>query len=308
MKLVFKNLIISLCFFNKLIGDDGMNENQIELNKYKIWTSAYGNPNNDALILVTGGPGAPSYYFNPLLKLSDKFYVIIFDPIGSGRSTRQVDTADLSIDFFLEQIDAIRNRYKLDKFNIYGQSFGATFAAEYYRKYPNRINSIIFSSPYFDTEKWQNDSKALINNLPEEVRNTIKNAEITNDYSSESYSEAVNYFYNQHVARKQPWSDDLQKTFAELGTDVYVHLWGPNEFTPTGKFLKYSCLNILSEIKVPTLIIIGKYDEVLLETAQEFKSKIKNSILKVNDEAAHLTMHDNAEFDLLEIEKFLLEF
>jgi len=117
----------------------------------------------------------------------------------------------------------------------------------------------------------------------------------------------VSYFYTQYVARKFPWSEDIIRTFEELGTEVYNYLWGPNEFTPTGKFLNYSCLDKLEKIDVPVLINIGDYDEILEETAKEFCNKIKNCKLIINNGAAHLTMQDNPIFDIIEINKFLLE-
>lgn len=284
-----------------------MEEKYIKYGNYKIWTESYGNPNSEAIIFVHGGPGAPSYYLKPLEELSKKFFVIFFDQIGGGRSSRNIDVDDLDVDFFVKQIEEVRKYYKLTKFHIYGQSFGAAFSIEYYLKYAENIKKIILSSPFIDTAIWVSDCDILISNMPPKYKNAIEKANQVNDFSSTDYSEAVGYFYQQYVARKLPWSQEINQTFEELGTEVYNYLWGPNEFTPTGKFIEYSCLNSLTLVKVPTLIIIGKYDEVLESSAEKYRDLIPNSILKINESASHLTMQDNPVYDIDMIRDFLLD-
>lgn len=305
MKKIMVYILLGLFFESNLI-ECKMNEVMIQFEGDVIWSGAIGDPNNEAIIFVHGGPGAPSFYLNPLKKLSEKYYLVFFDQIGGGRSSTRIDPKKLNIDYFVNQIEAVRTHYKLDKFNIYGQSFGAAFSIEYYKKFPNRISSMILSSPYIDTDLWVADCSYLISQMPLKHRNAIRQADSTKDYTNQEYIEAVNHFYQHHVARKLPWSDDINNTFEYLGVEVYNFMWGSNEFTPSGKFLKYSCIDFLPKIQVPVLINIGKYDEVLLQTAIKYQKLIKNSQLVINEQAAHLTMQDNPNFDIIHIEKFLM--
>ena len=282
-------------------------ESSFQFKGHNIWFRVEGSGNYTPIILLHGGPGAPSNYLNPLKNLADNRQVIFFDQLGCGRSPAELEESDINVDFFVEQVEALRIHLGLDSFIIYGQSWGGALGLEYYLKYPQFVQGIIFSSPLISTELWLKDMEKLLKVLPENLLTEVQLSAERNDFSSQEYQKAMNIFYENYVSRKLPWSDDILKTFDNFGGQVYNIMWGPSEFQPIGLLKSYDRFNELKKITIPTLFIIGQYDEVLPETAILFQNAVPNSELKIISDAAHLTMQDNTEEDLTAIREFLMK-
>ena len=92
-----------------------------------------------------------------------------------------------------------------------------------------------------------------------------------------------------------------------MNGDVYLHMWGPNEFTSTGLLKDFDRIDELKEITVPTLFICGEFDEARPETVQYYSSLVPNSKYAMIENAAHITMHDNPQADIKVINEFLNE-
>jgi proline iminopeptidase len=282
-------------------------ESTFQYKGHNVWFRVEGSGNCTPVILLHGGPGAPSNYLDPLQRLADDRQVIFFDQIGCGRSPALLNENDLNVNFFVEQVETLRIHLGLDGFILYGQSWGGALGLEYYLKYPKFVKGLIFSSPLISTELWLNDMQKLLKVLPENLLTEVQLSAERNDFSSQEYQKAMNIFYENYVSRKLPWSEDILKTFENFGGQVYNSMWGPSEFQPVGLLKNYDRFNELHNITVPTLFIIGQYDEVLPETAKMFQNKVPNSELKIISDAAHLTMQDNTEEDLTAIREFLIK-
>lgn len=72
-------------------------------------------------------------------------------------------------------------------------------------------------------------------------------------------------------------------------------MWGPSEFVSTGTLRDYDRLEQLSELKLPTLFLLGQYDEVRVDTARDFQIRVPGSILRVIPDAAHGIQRDQPE-------------
>ncbi len=60
------------------------------------------------LLLLHGGPGAPSHYLNPFSALGAERPVVVFDQLGCGRSDRVCDPALMTIEAHVAQVEALR--------------------------------------------------------------------------------------------------------------------------------------------------------------------------------------------------------
>ena len=72
-----------------------------------------------------------------------------------------------------------------------------------------------------------------------------------------------------------------------MAVPVYTTMWGPNEFTCTGKLLEWDRTDRLGEIAVPTLITVGEFDEVHPSCAQTMHAGIPGSELHVIPKCGH---------------------
>lgn len=280
----------------------------LNVNGRKLWYEiVVGEGDQIPLLLLHGGPGAPSYYLNPLRELADERPVIFFDQLGCGRSEPITDTSLLTIPFFVDQIEALRKALGIESFYLYGQSWGTMLGMDYYLTYPEHVKAIIFSSPALSVPLWIRETRKMLDTLPEENREAIRINEERGTFDDPDYLKALDLFYNKYVSRKQPFSQDLVTTIDNLSTVVYNYMFGPSEFNSTGILADYDRTPQLKDIKVPVLYIVGQYDEASPTNVRYYHSLTPGSSYVEIPDAAHLTMHDAPEADIKAIRNFLKE-
>jgi len=280
-------------------------EGYIEVTGGRVWYKIVGQGDKTPLLILHGGPGATSYYLRPLAALGQERPVIFFDQLGCGRSTLAMDTSQMNIRFYVDEVEQVKKALGLKEFYLYGQSWGTILAVEYYFAHPEGIKGIILASPALSGRLWIRDSKLLVSQLPDTLQQIIREHEKDKSFDSPEYQEALMIYYRKHVARRVPWSADIDSTFKYLGEEVYVHMNGPSEFTFTGTLQHYDATGRLHNIRIPSLFICGEYDEARPETTKYYASLVPESEFVVIKNAAHMTMQDNPEEDLRAIRDFL---
>ncbi len=279
-------------------------EGYIEVPGGKVWYKIVGEGRQTPVLVLHGGPGATSYYLRPLEALAQDRPVIFFDQLGCGRSTLKMDTSQMNIPFYVDEVKHVKDALHLKDFFVYGQSWGTILGAEYYFAHPEGIKGIVFASPALSGKLWIRDAQLLLKQLPDSLQQIVRKHEADKTFDAPEYQEALMVYYKKHVARKQPWSEDILNTFKYLGEDVYVHMNGPSEFTFTGTMKDYDATPRLPNIKVPTLFECGEYDEARPETTKYYASLVPNSKFVVIKDAAHMTMQDNPQQDLKVLKDF----
>jgi len=280
-------------------------EGYIPVTGGKIWYRIDSEGDKTPLVLLHGGPGGTSYYLNPLTILSKDRPVVFFDQLGCGRSDRITSDSLMTVSSFVNQLEEIRNALGLKKFYLYGQSWGTILAAEYCLKYPGRVKALILSSPILSTAKWIADADTLISTLPDSIQQAIRENDAKGTYDSPAYLNAINAYYQQFVARNLPWSYDIDSSFAGMGVNVYLKMWGPSEFRSTGTLKNYDITARMNEIRVPTLFICGEFDEARPTTVRYYQSLVPGAKFSMIRDAAHMTMQDNPNEDIRVISEFL---
>jgi len=98
----------------------------------------------DTLIVIHGGPGFTMDYFaKDLEPLAAKHVLLFYDQRGAGKSTLVQDSAGLSADKFVDDLDAVRRYFGLRKAALLGHSWGAIIAAGYAVRYPDRVSRLL---------------------------------------------------------------------------------------------------------------------------------------------------------------------
>ena len=110
---------------------------------HEIYIEEYGNKKGVPLIFLHGGPGAgtsPIYqkYFNP-----EKYHLIMFDQRGCGKSIPYGEISQNSTDHLIADISSIADYLSIEKFHIYGGSWGSTLALLYAEACPERVISLV---------------------------------------------------------------------------------------------------------------------------------------------------------------------
>ncbi|EET20642.1 prolyl aminopeptidase [Francisella philomiragia] len=120
---------------------------------HTIYFEECGNPNGKPALFIHGGPGGgiqPSYrqYFNP-----DKYRVILVDQRGCGKSTPFAELRENTTQNLIEDFEKIRKKLNIDKWMLFGGSWGSTLGLAYAQAYPDVVTELVLRGIFLGREK-----------------------------------------------------------------------------------------------------------------------------------------------------------
>ena len=111
---------------------------------HRLYWELSGNPQGKPVVFLHGGPGGGSSpehrrQFNP-----DKYKILVFDQRGCGKSTPYADLDHNTTWDLVEDIEKLRTEVaKVDKWQVFGGSWGSTLALTYAETYPDRVTELV---------------------------------------------------------------------------------------------------------------------------------------------------------------------
>jgi proline iminopeptidase len=277
----------------------------VDVSGFRLFYRTFGTGDN-VLLCLHGGPGAPHDYLLPLGKLGDgKTRVVLYDQLGVGRSEKPRDLSILSMEYSVEEVEGFRRALNLGKINLFGNSFGGALALQYALKYQQNLKKLVISGGLASVPETVAEMNRLKATLPANVQEVFAEYEAKWAFLHPEYMKAVEVFYHNFVCRLPEWPEEVARTLNEVSTPVYFTLNGPNEFTIIGKLKDWDITSRLPEIKVPTLITVGRYDEVTPKVAETIHKGITGSRLVLFENSAHLTMWDEQDSYLRTVKDFI---
>ncbi|NEW07650.1 proline iminopeptidase-family hydrolase [Paenibacillus sp. SYP-B3998] len=282
-------------------------EGYIEVPGGRIWYNRIGDGHKTPLLVLHGGPGNTHDPLKSALSvLADERPLVFYDQLGSGNSDRPTDPSLWQTERFVEELMCVRQALDLEEVHILGHSWGTMLAASYLidRKPPG-VRSVIFSSPCLSAERWKKDADHFLANLPEEVQLTISRNEKQKTTDSDEYQEAMKEYYKRHVCRLDPLPSVVMESRAKANKEVYMTMWGPSEFSPTGNLKTFDRTSQLHEIKQPSLFVCGRYDEAAPESTQYYQSLVQDSEFHVFENSSHLSYLEETKPFLIIVQDFL---
>jgi proline-specific peptidase len=281
-------------------------EGKITIDGYQVWYKIVGDSDCIPLLTLHGGPGAGHDYLESLEALSSTRPVIFFDQLGCGKSDKPDDTSLWRIERFVKEVDTVRQALGLDRVNLLGQSWGGWLSIEYMLSKPKGIVSLTLASTSASIPQFVEETKRLKAELPPQVYQTMLECEAAEDYHHPDYEAAVTEFYNRHLCRLEPWPEPLQRSGKNLENNaVYETMNGPNEFIVIGNLKDWNRIDRLGEITVPTLITVGRYDEITPTCAETMRRGIPNSQLHIFEKSAHTAHLEESEKYMAVLTDFL---
>lgn len=120
---------------------------------HNVYYEESGNPNGIPVIFLHGGPGSGCNenhrrYFNP-----DKYRIIIFDQRGCNRSSPQGGVIENTTRDLLRDMEQIRTSLNIDKWLVFGGSWGATLSLLYAEAYPERVLGMILRGTFLARQR-----------------------------------------------------------------------------------------------------------------------------------------------------------
>lgn len=289
-----------------------VSEGYMPFRGFRTWYRVVGDPGWDAerapLMVLHGGPGATHDYLEDLARLADgRRRVILYDQLGAGNSDHPHDPSLWTVALFVEELVALRRHLGLERVHVLGQSWGGMLGMEYALTQPAGLLSLIVADSPASIPHWVAEANRLRGELRPDVQATLLQHEADGTTDAPAYQEAMLVFYRRHVCRLDPWPDSVQRTFAKIAEapEVYTTMNGPSEFHVVGVIKDWDITPRLSEIRVPTLLISGRYDEATPEIMEEVHRGIAGSEWVLFESSSHMPHVEEQERFLTVVNGFL---
>jgi proline-specific peptidase len=248
----------------------GADERFIAFDGQRTWAAVVGDAERERqeghvpLLLLHGGPGACHDYVESIAAVAAAGRrVILYDQQGCGNSDQPDDPARWTVDFFVREVDAVRQALGLERVHVLGQSWGGMLLMEYLVRQPAGVVSATIASSPASMPLWVAETGRLRADLQPEVIEVLDRHEAAGTWDDPEYEAAVNVFYERHVCRVTPFPEFVTRSFAKIARNpqVYRTMNGPTEFHVVGSLRDWDITPRLDAVEVPTLITSGRHDE-----------------------------------------------
>ena len=291
---------------------------------HTIYVEESGNKNGKPVIFLHGGPGGgvdPKYrrYFNP-----DKWRIIMFDQRGCGKSTPFAELKENTTWDLVDDIEKIRNHLSIDRWVIYGGSWGSTLSLAYSQTYPDSCKALILRGIFLVRKKeihwfyqegaskiFPDDWQSFIAPIPIEKRDNLLEA---------YYNLLIGKDSSKKIEAAKAWStwegstvrliqdkdfigDFSDEKFAEAFARIESHYFMNNAWFNSDNHL----IENVDKIRhIPAVIIHGRYDVICpVENAWELHQAWPESELHIIPDAGHSIFEEGIKDKILEYtEKF----
>ncbi|HKH12629.1 MAG TPA: proline iminopeptidase-family hydrolase [Rubrobacter sp.] len=281
-------------------------EGFVEVDGYRVWYARVGE-GGVPLLVLHGGPGAGHDYLDPLEGLAADRTVVFYDQLGCGRSDRPDDTSLWKMGRFVDEVDVVRDALGLGEIHLLGQSWGGWLAIEYMLARPSGVVGLVLASTSASIRQFVAEAERLKAALPPDVYETMLRHEAAGELHHPDYEAAALEFYNRHVCRLDPWPEPMLRTIENLdGNPVYETMNGPNEFFVIGNLKDWDREDRLGEIRTPTLVTVGRHDEITPACAETLRRGIPGSEIRVFEESSHTAHLEETEEYLRTVGDFLV--
>ena len=277
---------------------------------HEICWEESGNPRGIPVIALHGGPGGGSSpemrrFFDPTI-----YRIILMDQRGCGRSTPHSELRENNTWTLIEDIETVREHLKIDKWVVFGGSWGSTLSLAYAVTHTQRTLGLILRGIFLVTKEeirwfYQEGASRLFPDsydryvapIPEDERGDLLHAfhrRLTgDDYKARiEAAKAWACWEGETITIQGPTSrprkfeeDEFADAFARIECHYFVN---GGFFAEDGWLLKQATEK-LSDI--PGIIVHGRYDVVTpLSTAWALKKAWPTADLHIVPSAGHSSL------------------
>jgi proline iminopeptidase len=271
---------------------------------HTIYWEEVGNPEGQPVIFLHGGPGAglsPQHrrFFDP-----QHYRVILFDQRGAGKSTPLGETRNNTTQLLIQDIERLREHFGIEKWLVFGGSWGSTLALAYGEAHPERCLGFVLRGIFLCTAleiDWFMDGAQWFHpEVHEEFAAPIP-AEERNDLLQAYYKRIMDDDPAVHWPAVRAWSrfegrrvfllpqpEELPSDTLDLGVGRLEAHYMAN----LGFFEDEQLLRDLDRIAhLPCVIVQGRYDVICPPfTAWRLHKRWPDSVIKMIPDAGHGAM------------------
>jgi proline iminopeptidase len=273
---------------------------------HNIYYEQCGNPQGQPVVFLHGGPGGgivPEYrqFFDPTA-----YRVVLFDQRGSGKSTPHASLEDNTTWHLVADIERLREHLGIDKWQVFGGSWGSTLSLAYAQTHPERVRQLVLRGIFLCRPKeirwfYQEGANAIFADVWEEYLKVIPENE-RGDMVSAYYRRLTSEDSEVKLEAARAWSiwegstsklffdyNMIEKfadpEFALALARIECHYFMNNAFFETDNYL----IEQVGAIRhIPAVIVQGRYDVVCpMMSAWELHRAWPESELQIIPDAGH---------------------
>ena len=245
---------------------------------HRIYVEQSGNPNGLPVVVLHGGPGggcSPMMrrYFDPAV-----YRIVLFDQRGCGRSRPHASVENNTTWHLVADIEYIRTTFGIDRWVVFGGSWGATLALVYAQAHPEEVAQLVLRGVFLSTQSeldwfyqggagafWPDVWQEFASLIPEEERPDMIGAYNRRRFSGDvrvetRYARAWASWENALASIDSDGSGgsgpaEYARAFARLENHYFTH----------GCFLSEAqqVLNNMDRIAdIPAVIVQGRFDMI----------------------------------------------
>ncbi len=120
---------------------------------HEIFYEECGNPKGKPCIILHGGPGGA---INPTMRRffdPSAWRMVLFDQRGCGKSRPNASLDDNTTWALIDDIERLREHLGIERWCVFGGSWGSTLALAYAIKHPERVESLVLRGVFLLTER-----------------------------------------------------------------------------------------------------------------------------------------------------------
>lgn len=270
-----------------------------------LYVDESGSPDGLPVVFIHGGPGAgcdalSRRFFDPHL-----YRIITFDQRGCGRSTPHASLENNTTWDLVADMELIRQHLNIDKWVLFGGSWGSTLSLAYAQSHPERVSALILRGIFLCRQQelewfYQQGASRLFPDfwqdyvapIPVEERDNLIQAfykRLTGaDQIAQMHAAKAWSTWEGRTATLRPNPQVIDR-FTESHRALSIariecHYFVNNAFFEPNQLLN----NMPSIAHLPGVIVHGRYDVICpLENAWELHKAWPNSELQIIRDAGH---------------------
>ena len=255
------------------------------------------------VVVLHGGPGAGHDYLRPSFsRLADEFHLYFYDQRGGGRSTVACPL-DIGWRDHVADLESLRREWGFERLTLLGYSWGGLLALLYVSKHPERVRALALVAPATGWGDYHRRFKEEFDRRSRSAEVMRMRAEL--DASGLAERDPAAYRQRRFVLSVAGYFKDPREA-----RDVTPFVVQERARQATWASLKGHGPELrrrLGALRVPTLILHGRYDPIPMEWAEELAELMPEARLVVLEKSGHLPYLEEAERMFVELRGFLRE-
>lgn len=271
---------------------------------HELYVECCGNPDGKPVVVLHGGPGAGCSPFMRRFFDPKRYRIVLFDQRGCGKSTPTGSLEANTTWHLVEDLERIREHLEIDRWQVFGGSWGSTLALLYAQAHPSQVLELVLRGVFTMTQAeldWFYGGGAsrffpqawadFIEPIPEDERDDLIAAYVRRVIEGDEATQIkfarpwVRWETSTAVLRPPKGTGLVNGTYARAFARIEAHYFSHNGWLERDDQV---LANMDRIAHIPGVIVQGRYDVICPpSTATEIAGRWPEAELVLIDDAGH---------------------